>query len=168
MIIGIALGEADTVGSFRAGNDDFLDAEFAGRFDHIVCAEDVATEAFAVWHEEISGIGCEVDHCVGFLNADAAGAAGVLVVGKVEVGGEGVVDLAGVREVGFESMDCGMREREEVDIQDRVAFREEIRDAMAWEGLLDIQMEELFGVRTTGFTASTREDNTFPSARICH
>lgn len=122
MIVGITLREADAVRRFGACDDDFLDAEFASCFDDVVGAEDVAAEAFAVWDEQVPRVGCEVDYCVGFLDADASGGARILVVGEVEVGGEGVEDLAGVGEVGFEGVDCGMGERGEVDIKDGVSF----------------------------------------------
>ena len=42
-----------------------------------------------------------MDYCVWVLDPEAVGAAGVFVVGEMEVGGEGVEDLAGVGEVGF-------------------------------------------------------------------
>lgn len=86
VVVDVALGEADAVGRFRAGDDDLWDAELTGGFDDVVRAQHVAAEAFAVRDEQVSGVGGEVDDGVGFLDTDAPGAAGVLVVGEVEVG----------------------------------------------------------------------------------
>lgn len=131
MEISIALRETDAVCCFGAGNDDFLDADFAGGFNDIVCAQDVAPEAFAVWDKEIASICCKMNHGIGFFDTDTSRATRVLVVGKMEMGGEGVEDLAGVCEVGFQGVDCGMRQGSKVDIQDRVAFRKKIGDTMS-------------------------------------
>lgn len=87
MVVDIALREAYTVRSFRACDDDFLDAQLASRFDDVVRAEHIAAEAFAVRDEQITSVRGEVDHGIGLLNTDAAGPARVLVVGEVEVGG---------------------------------------------------------------------------------
>ena len=47
-VVDVALAEADFVCGFAACDDDFLDAEFAGGFDDVVCALDVAGVAFVV------------------------------------------------------------------------------------------------------------------------
>ena len=69
------------------------------------------------------------------------------VVVDVEVGGEGVEDLAGVGEVGFEGVDGGgggVREGVEVEVEDGVAFGEEVGDHVA-----------------ACFSGATGEDDTF-------
>ena len=137
VVFSIALRETHAVSCFGAGNDDFLDAEFAGGFDDIVCAQDVAPEAFTVWDKEIAGICCKMNHGIRFFDTDTSRATRVLVVRKMEMGGEGVENLAGVCEVGFQRVDCGMRQGSKVNIQDRVASRKKIGDTMS---LIEVNM----------------------------
>lgn len=131
VVVGVALREADAVGSFGAGDDDFLDAEFAGGFDDVVGAEDVAAEAFAVRDEHVARVGGEVDDGIWRLDWYGGGVAGIGVVVDVEVGGEGVEDLAGVGEVRFEGVDGGVFEGGEVEVEDGVAARKEVGDYVA-------------------------------------
>lgn len=79
-----------------------------------------------------------MDHGVRLLHA------GPRVLGHVEERGEGVEDLAAVGEVGFDGVDIGVVEGYEIEVQDFVALRDQIRDAMA-----------------AGFTAAAGEDDAF-------
>jgi hypothetical protein len=47
-VVEIALAETDFVCGFRAGDDDLLDAEFAGGFDDVVGTSYVASVTFVV------------------------------------------------------------------------------------------------------------------------
>lgn len=136
MILGLALRETNPVRCLRARDDHFLDSQFASRFDDVVGAQHVSAEAFAVGDEEVARVGGEVDHGVGRLNAGAGGEARAFVVREVEVRGEGVEDLARIGEVGFQGVHDGMGKRGEVDVEDGVAARKKVRDAVALSGWL--------------------------------
>lgn len=128
MVIGVALGEANAIGGFRAGDDDFGDAEFAGSFDDIVGCSHVASEAFIVWDEHVACVGCKVDDYIWRL-----GHLILVVTGEVIMRGEGIEDLTTVGEVGLEGEDIvvGAGEVDQVDVEDLVALLDELWDAMA-------------------------------------
>lgn len=128
MVIGIALGKANAVGGFGAGDDDFGDAEFAGCFDYVVGCGYVASEAFVVWDEHVACVGCKVDDYIWWL-----GHLILVVTSEVVMRGESIEDLAAVGEVGLEGENIvvGAGEVDEVDIEDLVALFEELWDAMA-------------------------------------
>ena len=71
-----------------------------------------------------------MDDGVRGLDSGAIGSSRVVVVGEMEVGGEGVEGLAGVGQVRFQGVDGWVREGREVDVEDLVAAREEIGDAV--------------------------------------
>ena len=71
-----------------------------------------------------------MDDGVRGLHAGAIRSSWGFVVREVEVGGEGVEGLAGVGQVRFQGVDGWMREGCEVDVEDLVAAREEIGDAV--------------------------------------
>ena len=60
MVVDVTLGEADAIGCFAGGDDDFLDAEFARGFDYVVSGQDVAFEAFIIGDEHVAGCRVEV------------------------------------------------------------------------------------------------------------
>ena len=70
------------------------------------------------------------------------------VVVDVEVGSEGIEDLAGVCEVCLEGVHCGVRERGQVEVENGVTFGEEVRDHVA-----------------TCFSRATGEHDTFACGR---
>ena len=143
-IIQIALAEADFVGGFGGGDDDFADAEFAGGFDDVVGACCVASVALVVLragqkrsssghggthrHQHVARVRGEVDDGVG-----RAGVVRALVVFEAVVGGQRVEDLAAVGQVRFEGEDAGGRVGKvgQVDVEDLVALGEEVRDDMS-------------------------------------
>lgn len=102
MVRSLAFAEANAVGGFGAGGEDFAHAEFAGGFDDVVGGEDVLSETFVVRDEHVAGDCGEVDYDVGGFFRVA-----VFVAAEVVVGCQGVEDLAGVGEVGFEGEDAG-------------------------------------------------------------
>lgn len=128
VVIGIALGEANSVGGLGAGDDDFGDAELAGCFDDIVGCGYVASEAFVVWDEHVAGVGCKVDDYIWRLR-DLV----VIISGEVVMRRESVVDLAAVGEVGLEGEDVvvGSGKVDQVEIEDLVALLNEFWDGMA-------------------------------------
>jgi len=119
VVIGIALREANAIGGFGAGDDDFGDAEFAGCFDYVVGCEYVASEALVVWDEHVACVGSEVDDYIWRL-----GHLVLVVTSEVVMRCEGVEDLAAVCEVGLEGEDVmvGAGEVDQVDIEDLVAL----------------------------------------------
>lgn len=127
VVIGIALGKADSIGGFRAGDDDFGDAEFAGCFDDIVGCGYVASEAFVVWDEHVAGVGCKVDDYIWRLR-DLV----VIISSEVVMRRESVVDLAAVGEVGLEGEDVvvGSGKVDQVKIEDLVALLDKLRYGM--------------------------------------
>lgn len=54
MIVGISLGETDSVDGLARGDDDFLDAELGGGGDDVVGGCGVCDEGFVVWDEHVS------------------------------------------------------------------------------------------------------------------
>lgn len=136
MIFGFALREANPIRCLRARDDDFLDSQFASRFDDVVGAQHISAEAFAVGDEQVARIGGEVDHGVGRLDAGAGGKARVFVMREVEVRRQGVENLARIGEVGFQGVHDGIRKRSEVDVEDGVAARKKVGDAVALSGWL--------------------------------
>lgn len=119
MVISIALRKANAIGGFRAGDDDFGDAEFAGCFDYVVGREYVASEALVVWDEHVACVGSKVDDYIWRL-----GDLILVVTSEVVMRCEGIENLAAVCEVGLEGEDVvvGAREVDEVDIEDLVAL----------------------------------------------
>ena len=119
MVVGIALGEANSIGGLGAGDDDFGDAEFAGSLDDIVGCEYVASEALVVWDEHVACVGSEVDDYIWRL-----GHLVLVITSKVVMRCEGIEDLAAVCEVGLEGEDVmvGAGEVDQVDIEDLVAL----------------------------------------------
>lgn len=128
VVIGIALGKANAIGGFRAGDDDFGNAEFAGCFDDIVGCGHVASEALVVWDEHVACVGCKVDDYIWRLR-DLI----FVVAGKVVVRCEGIEHLTTVGEIGLEGENVvvGAGEVDQIDVEDLVALLEELWDAMA-------------------------------------
>ena len=132
MVLVVALAEADAVGCLAACDDDLFDAELTRRLDDVVGAGHVLEEAFVVWDKHVTRIGAEVDDCVW-----RAGMSLVAVLGHVEEGGQCVEDLTAVAEVCFQSVDVFAggdvrgRELDEVEVEDGVALREQVGDAVA-------------------------------------
>lgn len=86
-----ALGKTHPVDGFGGSDDDLPHAQFGGCLDDVVCRHGVGAEGLVVWHDYVTGAGCEVNYCVW----------GPWVLGKGELGhveerGEGVESLAAV------------------------------------------------------------------------
>lgn len=115
MVVDITLGKADSVSGLGAGDDDLLDTEFAGGFNYVVSCSHVASEALVIWDEHVASVGGKVDDNIWRLRD-----LGVVVAGKVEMGGEGIEDLTAVGEIGLEGEDIviGSREVDQVKVQD--------------------------------------------------
>jgi hypothetical protein len=146
VVIGIALGKADSIGGFGAGDDDLFDAEFAGCFDDIVGCGYVASEALVIWNEHVACVGCEMDDYIWGLRYLVLIVAGKVVMSCVKCywssialsktksfTGEGVVDLTAVGQVSLECKDIVVisREVDQIEIQNFVALLDEFWDSMA-------------------------------------
>lgn len=123
VVVGVALREADSIGGFGARDDDLGYTEFASSFNDIVGRCYVASEALIVWNQHVACIGCKVDDHVWRLRH-----LWFVITSKVVVGGEGVVDLTAVGEVGLEREDVvfGSREIDQVQVEDLVALLDEL------------------------------------------
>lgn len=127
VVVGVALREAHAVHGLARRDDDLAHAELAGRLDDVVSRLRVGGVHGVVGDEHVAGERGEVDDGVG----RGGGAGRVVVAGEVEVGGEGVEDLAAVGQVGLEVEDARVVERDEVEVEDLVAALEELGDDVA-------------------------------------
>lgn len=85
------LREADAIDGFGGGDDDFLDAEFRGCFDDVVCGHSVDAKGLIIWDDHVAGTGCEVDYCIRGTWMLWKGE-----FGHVEKGGKGIKSLTAI------------------------------------------------------------------------
>ncbi|KAI7506393.1 UDP-glucose 4-epimerase [Hortaea werneckii] len=111
-VVGLAFGEADAVGGLGRRDDDLLHAQLRAGFDDVVRGRDVLLEALVVRNQQVAGDGAEVDDDIRWAFGIA-----LFVAIEVVVGGQGIVDLATVGEVGLERVDIGLWVGEVGDIQ---------------------------------------------------
>lgn len=141
MVVGVALRKADSICGFGTRNDDLGNTQFAGSFDDIVGCCYIASEALIVWNQHVACIGSKVDdHIWGLRHL------WFIITSKVVVGGESVVDLTAVGEVGLECEDVvlGSGKINQVQVEDFVTLFDEL-----WNGV------------STSLTRTTSEYNAF-------
>lgn len=100
--VDVALGVGRAVDRDAAGEDDLLDAQFAGGFDHVVCRDGVCAECFVVRDHHVAGVARHVDDCI-WEGRKARGEG----LAEVELAREGAEDLACLCEVGFDRVHFG-------------------------------------------------------------
>lgn len=125
MVIHVALRETHAVRRLATGDDDLLDPQLAGRFDHVVRTEHVPLEAFVVRDQHVPGVSGEVDHRVDLFDLLS------FVAGHVEVRAEGIEDLAAICEISLQGVDVGIGERNKIQVEDLVPLAEKIGNHIA-------------------------------------
>ena len=101
MVIAIPLRETDPICRLTTRNNNLFDPQLTRRFDNIVGAQHISLETLIVRHQHVARIGGEMDYRVHGTHGHSFAVAWLRVVVDMEVGGEGIEDLAGVREIGF-------------------------------------------------------------------
>lgn len=131
MIITIPLGKANPIRSLTTRNNDLLHPQFTSRLNDVIRAQHIALEALIIWHQHIPCVRCEMYDCIDGTNGNGVSMARVLIVGDVEVRGQGIEDLTGVCEVRLEGVDRRMGKGGQVEVEHGVAAREEVGNHVA-------------------------------------
>ena len=100
--VDVALGVGRAVDRDAAGEDDLLNTQFAGGFDHVVCRDGVCAECFVVRDHHVAGVARHVDDCI-WEGREARGEG----LAEVELARESAEDLACLCEVGFDRVHFG-------------------------------------------------------------
>lgn len=131
MIVAIALSKADPISGLTARNNDLLDSQLACGLNHVISTQYVPLEAFIVRHKHVPRIRCEMYDSIDWTHRYCFRVTRVGVVINMEVRSKGVEDLTSISEVCLEGVDGGMRERGEVQVEDRMTLGKEVRNYVA-------------------------------------
>ena len=127
MIITIPLRKANPIGRLTARNNNLLDPQFTRSLNHIVCTQHISLKALVIRYEHVPRIRGEMYDGIDGAHGYCFRVTRIRVVIDVEIGCKGIEDLAGVCQVCFEGVDRGVRKRDQVQVEDGVAFGQEIR-----------------------------------------